>query len=126
MADVPAPDRGAQSRQRLSALRPGVGEEEGCGGHGAVGDVEQRLDPVPVRANDRRARIEPRAAARFMQPLTDVQRATRRAMAENARSGDLGNFLQQLAKATDGSYGVGFGDVRLGPPGAPTRPSTDK
>ena len=38
----------------------------------------------------------------------------------------LGAFLKRLAESNDGTFGVGFADSWMPPPGAGTRPSTDK
>jgi von Willebrand factor type A domain len=59
-------------------------------------------------------------------PLDDTERQRRAEMRDWAPQSELGAFLQQLAARNDGTFGVGFADSWLPPPGAKFRPSTDK
>ena len=59
-------------------------------------------------------------------PLDEKEKARRAWLREQAPVLALGNFLKRLARENDGTFGVGFADSWRPPPGAATRPSTDK
>ncbi|MHC4819720.1 MAG: hypothetical protein ACYTF8_16870, partial [Planctomycetota bacterium] len=59
-------------------------------------------------------------------PLDRREKDRRRKMRENATETELGGFLAQLAQQNDGTFGVGFADAWMPPPGAKFRPSSDK
>ncbi|MHC5041972.1 MAG: vWA domain-containing protein, partial [Planctomycetota bacterium] len=59
-------------------------------------------------------------------PLGRQEKERRRQMREAAADTKLGGFLAQLARQNDGTFGVGFADAWLPPPGAKFRPSSDK
>ncbi len=59
-------------------------------------------------------------------PLSRQEKERRRQLREEARNTDLGGFLAQLARQNDGTFGVGFADAWMPPPGAKFRPSSDK
>jgi hypothetical protein len=59
-------------------------------------------------------------------PLDRKEKERRRRWREHASETKLGGFLAQLAKQNDGTFGVGFADAWMPPPGGKFRPSTDK
>lgn len=59
-------------------------------------------------------------------PLDRQEKDRRKRLRELAPTLPLGKFLKELADSNDGTFGVGFADAWLPPPGASTRPSTDK
>lgn len=59
-------------------------------------------------------------------PLDDGEKARREAWRAGAAKTELGSFLKELAEGNDGTFGVGFADAWMPPPGASTRPSSDE
>ena len=59
-------------------------------------------------------------------PLDRKEKERRRSMREYAPRTKLGGFLAELARRNDGTFGVGFADAWMPPPGAKFRPSSDK
>ncbi|MHC4133848.1 MAG: hypothetical protein ACYS0K_02565 [Planctomycetota bacterium] len=59
-------------------------------------------------------------------PLDRREKDRRRRMREDAPQTKLGGFLAQLAEQNDGTFGVGFADAWMPPPGGKFRPGTDK
>jgi len=60
-------------------------------------------------------------------PPPDGEELKRREeMREWAPTTELGSFLEDLAARNDGTFGIGFADSWLPPPGAKFRPGTDK
>ena len=59
-------------------------------------------------------------------PLGRKEKDRRRQRREDAPETELGGFLAQLARENDGTFGVGFADAWMPPPGAKLRPGTDK
>jgi hypothetical protein len=59
-------------------------------------------------------------------PLDRQEKERRRWHRENAAKTKLGGFLAELARQNDGTFGVGFADAWMPPPGASFRPSSDK
>ena len=59
-------------------------------------------------------------------PLDRKEKERRRSMREYAPQTKLGGFLAELARQNDGTFGVGFADAWMPPPGAKFRPSSDK
>jgi len=59
-------------------------------------------------------------------PIDDKERARRAAWRKDAHKTPLGSFLKRLADDHDGTFGIGFADSWMPPPGTGTRPSTDK
>jgi len=59
-------------------------------------------------------------------PLDEREKARRKRIRAGAPAHPLASFLMELAQLHDGTFGVAFGDMYKPPPGAGTRPSTDR
>ncbi len=59
-------------------------------------------------------------------PIGQREKNRRERRRARAHEDQLGAFLKELADQNEGTFGVGFADMWKPPPGARTRPSTDK